>query len=353
MFSLESGWWNTLSVTNSIFVNTFMFGDISATYGYLPPFSFNESNGGTIRIDSVSSFGFKVPFTDQERHILFTNSSYGIEQWLSYYMRNNSGSINAYNYGFYDEIPVPQPMLSPITLKFFDSTENGEKVFPYINRADLYDSTDPHFMLPPSDTTAIEEFLWCKWWSGGCDYHWPWKPDNSINHLWPLEESLAYTNATIKTAAMGGFPLGDLYHWWPQEYAKWEVQKEAENSRISFWLDTGRDSIFSGVKKEVDVVNEFVLLQNYPNPFNPTTNFEFQAANFGLVTLKVYDLLGREVAVLINKEMPPGKYKIRFTVGQDSSPDLASGIYFYQLRAMPIGRQAGNFVQTKKCLLLK
>ena len=90
-----------------------------------------------------------------------------------------------------------------------------------------------------------------------------------------------------------------------------------------------------------ELINEFHLYNNYPNPFNPTTNIEFQIAKSGFVTLKVYDVLGREVAVLVNEEKSTGKYKIIF-----NGERLISSIYFYQLRT-------GNFVETKKLVLLK
>ncbi|HEY7750672.1 MAG TPA: T9SS type A sorting domain-containing protein, partial [Ignavibacteriaceae bacterium] len=77
------------------------------------------------------------------------------------------------------------------------------------------------------------------------------------------------------------------------------------------------------------------------NPFNPKTNFGFRIADFGFVTLKIYDVLGNEIATVINEEKPAGEYEIKF----DGS-NLPSGIYFYQL-------QAGSFVGTKKMLLLK
>jgi hypothetical protein len=85
----------------------------------------------------------------------------------------------------------------------------------------------------------------------------------------------------------------------------------------------------------------FVLDQNYPNPFNPTTNIEFRIADLGFVSLKIYDLLGREVTTLVNNEKPAGKYEVEF-----NGESLASGIYFYKL-------QAGNFISIKKMILMK
>jgi hypothetical protein len=106
------------------------------------------------------------------------------------------------------------------------------------------------------------------------------------------------------------------------------------------------DEIVVTVPKEDQVPNTFSLKQNYPNPFNPTTNIGFWIADRGFVSLKVYDILGNEVATLVNEEKPAGSYEVEFSVGQDSSPDIASGIYFYKL-------QAGSFVETKKMILMK
>jgi hypothetical protein len=85
------------------------------------------------------------------------------------------------------------------------------------------------------------------------------------------------------------------------------------------------------------------LGQNYPNPFNPNTNIQYSIGNRQFVSLKVYNLLGNEVATLINKEQQAGTYNVPFTM---SNLNLSSGTYFYRL-------QAGNFVETKKMILLK
>lgn len=89
----------------------------------------------------------------------------------------------------------------------------------------------------------------------------------------------------------------------------------------------------------------FNLEQNYPNPFNPTTMIKYSVVNSGNVSLKIYDVLGNEVATLVNEEKLPGIYEVEFQSAV-SNQQLASGIYFYQLRA-------GDFVQTKKMILLR
>ncbi|MFZ2324732.1 MAG: T9SS type A sorting domain-containing protein [Ignavibacteriaceae bacterium] len=83
------------------------------------------------------------------------------------------------------------------------------------------------------------------------------------------------------------------------------------------------------------------LSQNFPNPFNPSTTIKYQLPQDGLVTLKIYDILGSEIATLVNEEKPAGKYEVNFNASQ-----LASGIYIYKI-------QAGNFISSKKMILLK
>jgi len=83
------------------------------------------------------------------------------------------------------------------------------------------------------------------------------------------------------------------------------------------------------------------LLQNYPNPFNPATSFEFLVSSYGIVELRILDLLGREVATIVNEAKSPGNYAVRW-----NASGLPSGVYFYQLKA-------GSYLETKKLVLTK
>jgi hypothetical protein len=85
----------------------------------------------------------------------------------------------------------------------------------------------------------------------------------------------------------------------------------------------------------------FFLQQNYPNPFNPSTTIKFELPTSSVVRLSVYDVLGREVSVLVNERREAGFHEVKF----DGS-GLSSGVYFYRI-------QAGNFVETKKLVLLR
>ncbi|MBI5729849.1 MAG: T9SS type A sorting domain-containing protein [Ignavibacteriales bacterium] len=94
-------------------------------------------------------------------------------------------------------------------------------------------------------------------------------------------------------------------------------------------------------EKKNDIPDKYGLYQNFPNPFNPTTTINYQLPNDGFVTIKVYDMLSKEVAVLVNENKSAGYYKIDFNASK-----LTSGVYIYTITA-------NNFIQSKKMLLMK
>ncbi len=93
--------------------------------------------------------------------------------------------------------------------------------------------------------------------------------------------------------------------------------------------------------KNINSHLSFELKQNYPNPFNPSTNIQYSIGSSQFVVLKVYNILGKDVATLVNDNQPAGKYSIKF-----NADNLSSGIYFYVM-------QAGSFHQVNKMILLK
>ena len=98
-------------------------------------------------------------------------------------------------------------------------------------------------------------------------------------------------------------------------------------------------------------INTFELYQNYPNPFNPSTTIKWQMPKAGFVTLKIFDMLGREVTTLVNGELSFGKHETIFDASR-----LSSGVYFYQLRVSALQSKDGNaggYVETKKMILIK
>ncbi|HSL88321.1 MAG TPA: T9SS type A sorting domain-containing protein [Ignavibacteriaceae bacterium] len=136
-----------------------------------------------------------------------------------------------------------------------------------------------------------------------------------------------------------------------------EVIKNFEffNSNISYGISSNHiyftndgwvtysivDSIVTNVDNQQSLPTQFILYQNYPNPFNPATVISYQLPVNGNVTLKVYDLLGKEVAVLVDEYKPAGKYEVEFDASQ-----ISSGVYDYKLTA-------GDFTQTNKMVLIR
>jgi len=100
-------------------------------------------------------------------------------------------------------------------------------------------------------------------------------------------------------------------------------------------------SVVSVADESGKIPTNFELYQNYPNPFNPTTTIKYKITNSGFVSLKVYDMLGQEVAVLVNETKHPGVYELNF-----NASNLSSGVYVYRL-------QAGEHSSTKKLVLMK
>ncbi len=103
----------------------------------------------------------------------------------------------------------------------------------------------------------------------------------------------------------------------------------------------GTHLLLTDVSDISNVDISFLLSQNYPNPFNPFTTFKYSVPVRSLVTIKIFDIMGSEIETIVNDERPAGAYELTWNAG-----NLPSGVYFYKM-------QAGNFIQTKKLILMK
>ena len=108
---------------------------------------------------------------------------------------------------------------------------------------------------------------------------------------------------------------------------------------------------FTDVRSSSNILQKFFLEVNYPNPFNPSTTIRYHIQELSFVTLKVYDVMGSEIATLVNEEKPAGGYNVEFSaIGRSASAGnaftLPSGIYLYQIKA-------DNYLETKKMVLMK
>jgi len=114
-----------------------------------------------------------------------------------------------------------------------------------------------------------------------------------------------------------------------------------KNSAVPIVLSDKFGSL-TGIEKYNDLTpKKYSLEQNYPNPFNPSTIIKYSVAQRSMVSLKIYDITGREVLSLVNQEMNAGNYQVTFNASK-----LASGVYFYSIRS-------NDFVSTKKMMLIK
>lgn len=157
--------------------------------------------------------------------------------------------------------------------------------------------------------------------------------------LFRFPNSLYYSSYSLTK----GIGLDSLAAGFDLGYINWWLKGCVINGKVM-----GDTSLVVGIKDENNnAPNEFTLYQNYPNPFNPETIISYQLAANSKVSLKVFDILGNEIATLVNEEKPAGRYQLNFNSRQTTTnKQLSSGVYFYRL-------QAGDFVQTKKFILMK
>jgi hypothetical protein len=140
------------------------------------------------------------------------------------------------------------------------------------------------------------------------------------------------TGATWNYAGLDSITVNRLVSYGDSTYA-------ATNNGLYILTRTAVN--VTSVRQAGNVPMSYALFQNYPNPFNPSTTIRFQLAASSRVTLKIYDVLGREVASLVDGQMNAGVHQVTFDAAK-----FASGIYFYRI-------QAGSFTATKKLMLLK
>ena len=174
--------------------------------------------------------------------------------------------------------------------------------------------------------TVIANNTWQITWKG--DY-----TDETVEHIpsiWSKNNGLVYQYYNFLKN------IGPYIH---------EYEGAGTADTLKGWFINGKyygDTTALGINdKEEKIINNYELSQNYPNPFNPNTIISYSLPQQCLVGIKVYDILGKEVAILVNEQKKAGAYDVRF-----NAKNLTSGVYFYTIKA-------GDFVQTKKMILVK
>lgn len=195
-------------------------------------------------------------------------------------------------------------------------------------------------LILPQDTLYQTDvtFLWHSTYSlilyDQIQYELSVATDDQFNNI--VIQIIQLTDTSYSTTLQGG------------EYF-WKVKASTSDSTftfsdvLNFFID-----VPTNLNEITNKKSTFYLGQNYPNPFNPLTRIQYQVSNISQVTLKVYDILGNEIATLVNEEKPSGNYEVEFNTESSIrlARNLTSGIYFYQL-------VAGSFIETKKMILIK
>ncbi len=323
-FAFKYYWFTKLVVVNNVFVNCHFTGERYADRIGQDPDRYLY--GAVIDCDTIPDTltynGINAQNEANQRVFIFTNNSNYTDPMFQTFYNSYNDTVTTGNQGKI----LAEPMMNTRTLDMF----TWHKLFKI---SGIHDSTDPGFVNAATNKDSILSFLGARYVTGkNVDWSYP-SSDSELSLLWPLRENLAYTNQTLLTAGMGGYPLGDLYHWFPTQYATWSAQQTQENQAISKL--TGIVAI-SGT-----VPVGYTLSQNYPNPFNPSTEILYSLPRNGFVTLKVFNVLGQEVETLFSGMAHAGNYKVVFDGAR-----LASGVYFYRL-------DAGSTAITKKMILMK
>jgi hypothetical protein len=321
-FALQESYWTWLVCTNNIFVNSCFTGERATDRPGQDPDQYLW--GAVLNVDTLNApinDGFGT-VNEMDRVILFANNSnYTNPQFQTFYDTYN----DSVPYTEVNRLLLAEPIMNLRSAGFFDPDIYPH---PFMKMSNIYDGENPSFTVEATQMDSIIQFLKDEY-TVGANTNWGFHYD--LNAAWPLTENLAYSNATLLTAGMRGYPVGDL-NWFPAKLATWKSSEDFAviNNTLSVKQIPGST-----------VPVEYTLGQNYPNPFNPSTQINYTVPVSGNVTLKVFNVAGEEIATIFSGHQNAGAYQASF----DGSK-VASGAYFYRL-------EAGNQSITKKMLLMK
>jgi len=313
MFLGIGGTFLAQQLTNATFTNNIFYGLMAhgADSSYIKSGGANAAHQGfgVIMVDTLSSL-LNPPYSQTEagRNIVVKNNAYCWPQAMYTYWQTVTDTGAAHHPGL---ITPPIWMNAQTQLMFNDKTK-----WPGLSEANN-DSVDPGFastLVNPAVDSCLKfaNLIWTAQAVGA--FRWSQMAADPFNLAYPVSENLRYSNTTLYTAGTDGKPLGDL-NWFPELMG---VEQISSNVPASYSLS-----------------------QNYPNPFNPTTVINYTVPKSSFVSLKVYNILGQEVATLYQGFQKSGTYKANFDASK-----LSSGVYLYRL-------QSNGFNETKKMILMK
>jgi Lamin Tail Domain/Secretion system C-terminal sorting domain len=332
--SSSSSNWHTTNLTGTIQANSYYGIQGSAgSNSSAADLPFTPNDTGTFSLSATSD---KVALVDNQTDLAVDDPT------------SNSDVIDFVGYGNADAYEGSAAASSPSnteSIRRLDNSgnqtygSNGSGWDSDDNANDFYvattDNTSPPLPVELSTFTAKANKL-------GIQLNWSTATEVN-NYGFEIQRSVVSEQQSAESWVKVGFVKGNGNSSSPKSYSF--VDNNPLSGKVEYRLkqiDNDGQYKYSNIV-EVSFSNplRFALFQNYPNPFNPSTIIKYQISKAVYVSLKVYDVLGRRVASLVNKNEQPGNYSVRF-----NAEKLSSGIYYYQLKA-------GNYRQVKKLLLLK
>jgi len=327
-----------------------------ATMGYATGWDFSPVSYLSLGWSSPKLIGY-MESHDEER-LMYKNITYG----------NSSGTYNVKN--------LPTALARIREAAVFFITVPGPKMIWQFGELG-YDYSINYPSLTSSDRVTAKPIRW--------DY----KNDSNRNYLFNTFSALiqlkktypAFSNANFSINASGVIKYINIYHSSMNAYivgnfdvnpqiafgafqstGKWyeffssdsltvtdthmQINLQPGEYRLYTSVRIPRPVLLTSVSENNSIPTEYKLDQNYPNPFNPSTTINFQLSSAGIVNVKIFDILGREVITLVNTQKPAGKYQVIWNGTDNFGNKVTSGVYFYRV-------QTGNFIASKKMVLLK
>jgi hypothetical protein len=243
------------------------------------------------------------------------------------------------------------------------AADTGYQITPMFN-SDFVPINTPPFnnfsLLTPAnnstvvlnDTAQVVSFSWRR----AVDFN---KTDTALVYQWlPVGFSAIGTGNGGKDSSLARTGKQMLTYLGSKDTVvlKWTVATKDPTNPVVYCKDTSSVKVIrgtiTGVQETQGIPTVFALEQNYPNPFNPSTIVRFALPQQAFVTLKVYDILGREVATLVNEERSAGFFDVTWNGTNGYGVKVASGVYFYRVEAKPVAG-GSTFISLKKMMLLK